>query len=53
MKHVKCGVASAAADATAAATAADIAADAADAVDVDTSIAGLSLLQFIKCIRAL
>ena len=42
-----------AADATAAATAAVIATDVDDTVDVVASTAGLSLLQFNKCIRAL
>ena len=48
-----CGVASAAADATDAATADVIATDADDTVDVATSTAGLSLLKFNKCVRAL
>ena len=48
----KCGVAAAAADA-AAATAAIIGTDSDDTVDVAASTAGLSLLQFNKCIRAL
>jgi len=54
-KTCKYGVASAAvaADAVADATAAIIATDADDTVDVVASIAGLSLLQFNKCIRAL
>ena len=47
----KCGVASAAADA--AATAAIIGTDSNDTVDVPASTAGLSLLQFNKCISAL
>ena len=49
----KCGVASAAADADAAPTAAVIGTDSDDTVDVAASTAGLSLLQFNKCIRAL
>ena len=50
----KCGVASAAADAAAAAaTAAITVTDSDDTVDVAASTAGLSLLQFNKCIRAL
>ena len=49
----KCGVASAAAAATADATAAAIATDADDTADVAASTAGLSLLQFNKCIKGL
>ena len=54
-KTCKYGVASAAvaADAVADATAAIIATDADDTVDVAASTAGLSLLKFNKCIRAL
>ncbi len=47
----KCGVASAAADA--AATAAISGTDSDDSVDVAAPTAGLSLLQFNKCTRAL
>ena len=54
-KTCKYVVASAAvaADAVADATAASIATDADDAVDVAASTAGLSLVQFNTCIRAL
>ena len=54
-KTCKYGVASAVvvADAVADATADIIATDADDTVDVAASIAGLSLLQFDKCTRAL
>ena len=48
-----CGVASADADADAAATAATIRTDSDDTVDVAASTAGLSHLEFNKCIRAL
>ena len=47
----KCGVAYAAADA--AATAATLGTDSDDTVDLAASTAGLSLLQFNKCIRGL
>ena len=49
----KCGVAYAADDADADATAAIIGTDSAGTVDVAASTAGLSHVQFNKCVRAL